>query len=152
MKTKIGVILFCVTAYKQGKSQVFSSYALTGINVKDLFEKGISCRFYRKRDSSTFFPRDTIHWFQLHIISDLIPQVERFNEEAEGLTEDGEDFQKLLLGRKKQLVAWAERMQADRFLSDSEYFQLKAIERAIKKPVAAAAAAPAPLIQLESLI
>jgi hypothetical protein len=139
-----------IEAYKQGKSQIFSSYALTGISVKDLFEKGVSCRFHRKRDSSTFFPRDTIHWFQLHIIGDLIAQAERFSEEAEGLTDEGDDFQKLLMGRKKQLVAWAERMQASRFLSDSEYFQLKAIERSLKKPVVVAT--PAPLIQLESLI
>ena len=115
----------------ESKSQVFSNYgSMKVINVMDLFEKGVSCRFYRKRDSSTFFPRDTIHWFQLHIISDLIAQVDRLNEEG-NLLDPNSDAERVILGRKKQLVAWSERMQASRFMADSEYFQLKAIDKSI---------------------
>ena len=50
--------------------------------------------------------------------------------------------------RKKQLVAWAERMQAAKYLSDGEYYQLKAIERSVAREdedaiMAVADAAPA---------
>mmetsp|Transcript_3801 Transcript_3801/g.9838 ORF Transcript_3801/g.9838 Transcript_3801/m.9838 type:complete len:413 (-) Transcript_3801:123-1361(-) len=142
------------------KQQLFAMYGLKGMGLPDLFEKALACRFYRKRDSSTIFPRDTIHWFQLHIISDLVALFDRLKNELTGRPpQEGEDVgqggrsgashgAETLEKRKKQLVAWAERMQAAKYLSDGEYYQLKAIERSVAREdedaiMAVADAAPA---------
>ena len=103
-------------------------YGLDEKKAVDLYERGLSCRFFRKRDHSNLFPRDTIHWFQLLIISDLVGQFDRFRNE---LLESSasENFDEVLTKRKQQLVSWAERMQASKYLADSEYFILKGIEK-----------------------
>ena len=113
------------SASNKVKAEVLSAHGLSGISMKDLFEKGMACRFYRKRDFSQIFPRDTIHLFQSGIISDLLQHFDRFREEGE----KPEEFEK----REKQMVSWAERMQSGKQLCDAEYNRLTAIRRGVER-------------------
>lgn len=97
------------------------------VTLRELFEKGMACRFFRKRDFSTIFARDTVQLFQFQIISDLLAHVEGARAELSAERED-----QLMEKREAQLVAWSHRMQAANHMSDAEYGRLSEVKRAVE--------------------
>ena len=97
----------------------------------DLYDQGLQCRFFRKCDTSPYVIRDTIHVFQLLIISDMLDIVEKY--ESAFLEKWGNDPNVLKrLGKKKRLlVNWAERMQGKKFLEEVQYYKLRAVSKAV---------------------
>merc|ERR1719247_3561762 len=137
----------CVRAsatYPEETSTVLRMHGLDSVSVVDLFEKAMSCRFYRRRDFSTIFPRDTIQLFQFYVISDLLQHFEALEREwanpfrGEEDDEEEEEEEDVLAKRKQQFVSWAERMQASKHMCDGEYNRLAGIRREVQRAQEAA--------------
>ena len=135
----------CVRAsatYPEETSTVLRMHGLDSVSVVDLFEKAMSCRFYRRRDFSTIFPRDTIQLFQFYVISDLLQHFEALEREwanpFRGGEDDEEEEEDVLAKRKQQFVSWAERMQASKHMCDGEYNRLAGIRREVQRAQEAA--------------
>lgn len=115
------------------ESQLRSMYGMKKLSVIELFDQGLACRFFRKRDNSSLPDRDVIHAFQMMIISDLLERVDEYENAVYAEFESGQ-AEELLRRKERQLYNWAERMQCRKFLPEPQYFRLKAIVRFLDKP------------------